>query len=131
MDDKSSQSDKTAAIKEIHNIEKTKVLLLRDLPFITRLSQYYDLTLSNSSLSNKSSNSINNKPKPIPDLLEKENKDGYQNLNPFNNDDVKDAIATITGSKLEMDNNTKPSKYNNIGDPIIEEMQRQSQTENI
>jgi hypothetical protein len=40
MDDKSSQSDKTAAIKEIHNIEKTKVLLLRDLPFITRLSNY-------------------------------------------------------------------------------------------
>ena len=54
MNDKSSLSDKTAVMKEIHNIEKTKVLLLRDLPFITRLSKYYDLTLSNSSLSIKS-----------------------------------------------------------------------------
>ena len=45
---------KQQLIKEIHNIEKTKVLLLRDLPFITRLSKYYDLTLSNSSLSIKS-----------------------------------------------------------------------------
>ena len=52
MDDKSSQSDKTAAIKEIHNIEKTKVLLLRDLPFITRLSKYYDLNLFDNSISN-------------------------------------------------------------------------------
>jgi hypothetical protein len=50
MNDKSSQSDKTAAIKEIHNIEKTKVLLLRDLPFITRLSKYYDLTLYDNDL---------------------------------------------------------------------------------
>ena len=43
MDNESSQSDKTAAMKEIHSIEKTKVLLLRDLPFITRLSNYNDL----------------------------------------------------------------------------------------
>jgi hypothetical protein len=54
MDDKSSHSDKTAAIKEIHNIEKTKVLLPMDLPFITRLSKFNDLTLFNNSLSNKS-----------------------------------------------------------------------------
>src|SRR6476620_9170173 len=78
MNDKSSQSDKTAAIKEIHNIEKTKVLLLRDLPFITRLSKYYDLTLYNNDLPNKSSNSIDNKPKPIPDL-KKDNNERYRN----------------------------------------------------
>jgi hypothetical protein len=60
MNDKSSQSDKTASIKEIHSIEKTKVLLQRDLPFITRLSNYYDLSLFNKELSNKSSNSIDN-----------------------------------------------------------------------
>jgi len=68
-DNKSSQADKTVTIKEIHNIEKTKILLLRDLPFITRLSKYYDLTLFDNSLSDKSSNSIDNKPKPIPNGL--------------------------------------------------------------
>ena len=38
MDDKSSQSDKITSIKEIHNIEKTKVPLLRDLPITTGLN---------------------------------------------------------------------------------------------
>jgi len=42
MNNKSEPSAKTAAIKEIHNIAKTKVLLLRDLPFIMNLSKYYD-----------------------------------------------------------------------------------------
>jgi hypothetical protein len=69
MDDRSTQSDKTAAIKEIHNIEKTKVFLLRYLPFITRISKYYDLTLYNNEIPNKSSNSIDNKPKPIANSL--------------------------------------------------------------
>ena len=128
MDDKSSQSDKTAAIKEIHNIEKTKVLLLRDLPFITRLSKYYDLTLYNNDLPNKSSNSIDNKPKPIPDL-KKDNNERYRNTEDqfVDNEDIKDAIAIITGNKLNV-NNTKPNEYYNVDDPILEEMQRQSQS---
>ena len=45
MDNKVEPSAKTAVMKEIHNIEKTNVLLLRDLPFITQLSKYYDLIL--------------------------------------------------------------------------------------
>ena len=123
MDDKSAQSDKTAAMKEIHNIEKTKVLLLRDLPFITRLSQYYDLTLFDSPLSNKSSNFINNKPKPIPNLLEKENKD----LNQFDNIDANEALEILRGNKPDMNNLSKTTKYNNMDDLVLEEMRRQSQ----
>jgi hypothetical protein len=127
MCNKSSQSDKTAAIKEIHNIEKTKVLLLRDLPFITRLSNYYDLTLFNSSLSNKSSNFIDSKPKPIPDFLEKDHNDRYKDIkNQLKDESIEDAIVTITGSKLET-NITKLKEYENVDDPILEEMQRQSQ----
>lgn len=130
MNDKSSQSDKTAAIKEIHNIEKTKVLLLRDLPFITRLSNYYDLTLLNKELSNKSNPYFSdNNPKPIPNLLEKDHNEIYKDLkNRFNNESIEDAIATITGSKVDGDN-TEASKYNNIDDPVLEEMQRQSRSE--
>ena len=129
MNDKSSLSDKTAAMKEIHNIEKTKVLLLRDLPFITRLSKYYDLTLSNSSLSIKSSNSIDNKPKPIPNLLDKENKDRYENLTQFDNIDVSEALEILKGYKLDMNNNPKTTTCKNIDDPVLEDMQRQSQTD--
>jgi len=128
MDDKSTQSDKTSAIKEIHNIEKTKVLLLRDLPFITRLSKYYDLSLFNNSLDSKSDScSMDNKPKPIPNFLEKEHNTQYQNFeNQYNDDDISDAIATMTGGKLYMDNNITLRKYNNIDDPVLEEMQLQS-----
>jgi|tagenome__1003787_1003787.scaffolds.fasta_scaffold20317670_2 hypothetical protein len=127
MDDKSSHSDKTTAIKEIHNIEKTKVLLLRDLPFITRLSKFYDLTLFNNSLSDKSdSYSMDNKQKPIPKLIAKEHNDGYESFeNQFDNIDVNKALEILTDSKLDMDNNTKLCKYNKIDDPIIEEMHRQ------
>ena len=45
MNSKSENSVKIAANKELHNLVKTKVLILRDLPFITRISKYYDLTL--------------------------------------------------------------------------------------
>src|SRR6187401_3456277 len=116
MDEKSEPSAKTAAIKEIYNIEKTKVLLLRDLPFITRLSKFYDLTLFDNSLDNKSdSYSIDNKLKPIPNLLEKDHKDECQNFETqFDNVDVNKALETLSGSKLDIDNNIKISKYNKI-----------------
>jgi hypothetical protein len=131
MDDKSSQSDKTAAIKEIHNIEKTKVFLLRDLPFITRFSKYYDLTLFNNSLSNKSdSYLLNNKPKPIPNLLGKDNKDEYQNFENQFDDDVSEALELMSGNKLDV-NNSKTNYHKNINDSIIEEMRRQSQIDNL
>jgi hypothetical protein len=130
MNNKSDPSDITAAIKEIHNLAKTKVLLLRDMPFITRLSKYYDLTLFNNSLPSKFiSNFINNKPNSISNLLEKEHKHTYKSFeNQFNNDDIKDTIATIDGRK-EI-NNRAFDKHNNIDDEIIEEMQRQSQVYN-
>ena len=53
MNYKSENSVKIAAVKELHNLVKTKCLLLRDLPFITRISKYYDLTLFDNSLSSK------------------------------------------------------------------------------
>jgi len=56
---KSENSEKIAAIKELHNLVKTKALLLRDLPFITKLSKYYELTMFDNSLeSSKSASSI-------------------------------------------------------------------------
>jgi hypothetical protein len=128
MNEKSEASVKTAAIKEIHNIDKTKVLLLRDLPFITRLSKFYDLTLFNSSLSNKSSNFLDNKLKPISNFLDKDNKNRSQNFeNQFvDNVNVNEALEILSGNK-RWEDNTKPSKYHNIDDSVLDEMQRQSQ----
>ena len=36
--------EKVQILKELHNLTKTSVLLLRDLPFVTNLSKYYDLS---------------------------------------------------------------------------------------
>ena len=57
MNSKSEYPVKIAAVKELHNLVKTKVLILRDLPFITRMSKYYDLTMFDNSLANSSKSS--------------------------------------------------------------------------
>ena len=36
---------KVAAYKELHNMSKTSVLLLKDLPFVMNLSKYYDVDI--------------------------------------------------------------------------------------
>lgn len=43
ISDKSDPDTKLNCYKELHALTKTLVLLLRDLPFITQLSKYYDI----------------------------------------------------------------------------------------
>lgn len=43
LSDKSDSMTKLNCYKELHSLTKTLVLLLRDLPFITQLSKYYDI----------------------------------------------------------------------------------------
>ena len=73
---------------------------------------------------------MDKKPKPIPNLLEKDHRDKYQNFeNQFvDNIDVNEALEILRGSKLNINNNSKTIDYKNIDDPVLEEMQRQSQT---
>ena len=59
MNSKSGYPEKIAAVKELHNLVKTKCLLLRDLPFITRISKYYDLTLFDNIISGSSKHLLN------------------------------------------------------------------------
>jgi hypothetical protein len=44
MNPKTEALAKITAFKELHNLTKTAVLLLKDLPFIMNLSKYYDLS---------------------------------------------------------------------------------------
>jgi hypothetical protein len=44
MNPKTEALVKITALKELHNLTKTAVLLLKDLPFIMNLSKYYDLS---------------------------------------------------------------------------------------
>ncbi len=43
MDQDTSNMEKVQITKELHNLTKTYTLLLRDLPFISNLTKYYDL----------------------------------------------------------------------------------------
>jgi hypothetical protein len=109
MNSKSGYTEKTAAVKELHNLVKTKVLILRDLPFITRMSKFYDLTLFDNSMDSSSKSSSNFRTNKNSDNQVNYNnaiKDNSQfiatlnNQNNYNNyDDVmKDMQAQIHGS---------------------------------
>jgi hypothetical protein len=42
MDSKVDHSVKVQAMRELHSLSKTYTLLLKDLPFVTNLTKYYD-----------------------------------------------------------------------------------------
>jgi len=49
-------------------------------------------------------------------------------LSQFDNVDTNEGLEILSGNKLDMNNNNfKTTDYKNIDDPILEEMQRQSQ----
>jgi len=68
-DPDTTNMEKVQITKELHNLTKTHVLLLRDLPFVTNLSKYYNLDLtdtkynktreSQNGLANENNNSDN------------------------------------------------------------------------
>ena len=105
MNSKSEHSVKIAAVKELHNLVKTKVLILRDLPFITRISKYYDIAMLDNSLANnsKSSSTSTN----FRDNKSSDNQFGYKNA-------IKDSHITDT-----------INSHNNYDDDVMKAMQAQ------
>jgi hypothetical protein len=54
-DKKTTQSERIQITKELHSLTKTYTLLLRDLPFVSNLTNYYDIGFFNSIKKNNSS----------------------------------------------------------------------------
>jgi hypothetical protein len=106
LNSKSGYPEKTAAVKELHNLVKTKCLLLRDLPFITRISKYYDLTLFDNIISGSSKTS--SKYTNFRDNKSSENQFNYKNTI----EDNSRLMDTINGS-------------NNYDDELMESLQAQ------
>ena len=52
MDSKVDMNSRIQATKELHSLSKTSVLLIRDLPFVTNLSKFYDQDMLNSNYNN-------------------------------------------------------------------------------
>ena len=118
MNPKVETSVRVMATKEIHSIIKTGVLLLRDLPFITNLSKFYDLSeLDPDKKGLKKLQYVKDRNNPNSyDPLKKEfNKSDFDGLN---SSLVHNIIHNITDKK----------RIDNVDADVIEEMQSQIQT---
>ena len=88
MDTKAEMSCRVQATKELHSLSKTSVLLLRDLPFVTNLSKFYDENMLNSNYNNiiqsKNVYSNRNTQEIAKDSIQKKDFDKPENPdNPF------------------------------------------------
>jgi len=116
-----SNLEKVQTLKELHNLTKTTTLLLRDLPFVTNLSKYYNLELADPNY-NKT----------------KETQTAQSNED--NNDDEKEIIEQKVSERLKKmmyesalfkskEQNTTASNTfisgDEISDKVSEEMQKQ------
>jgi hypothetical protein len=52
MDSKVDMNNSIQAIKELYSLSKTSTLLIKDLPFVTNLSKFYEEDIINSSYNN-------------------------------------------------------------------------------
>ncbi len=112
MDSKTDHPTRIQAFKELHNLSKTYTLLIKDLPFITNLSKYYDKDILESNYSYNDSLYSN-----------KNNQDIQKNQFYFN--DVEDGKSISDDNGLKVDNKN-PSKYKQIDDEIMEDIQAQT-----
>lgn len=128
MDSKTSQSEKIHTIRELHSLTKTYVLLLKDLPFVTNLSKYYDPDMLNSSyvyplhskgtISNK--NDLDRGRNPI----ERKNIEKPENSgNPFEYNFIKE--YTKEDNAPEENNCKSPNEHKQVDDKITATMQAQ------
>jgi hypothetical protein len=128
MDLKTTRETRIQAFKELHNLSKTYTLLKKDLPFIPNLSKYYDKDIiysnyTDSSCSRTYSNNRNRLRGKNLDV-EKHSNNLESSDNHFNFNDFKDIEALEDKSGLKIDNKD-PSKYKQIDDKIMEDVQRQ------
>jgi hypothetical protein len=129
MDSKTIQETKIQAFKELHSLSKTYTLLIKDLPFVTNLSKYYDKDILNSNYndfkySKITYSNINNQTLDKNLINEKNLSRPESSDNQFDFNDIKDENTLLDHSGLKVD--TKDSnKYNNIDDEVMKSMQSQ------
>ncbi len=129
MDLKTTQETKIQAFKELHSLSKTYTLLIKDIPFVTNLSIYYDKDILNSNYNDfkysKITHSNNNNQTLDKNLINEKNLSRPESSdNQFNFNDIKDENALLDHSGLK-DDRKDSDKYNQIDDKIMEDMQRQ------
>ena len=126
MDSKAEMYSRIQATRELHSLSKTSVLLLRDLPFVTNLSKFYDENILDSNYKNitpsKNAHSNMNGNQTGKNLIQRTDFNSENLSIPFNYD-----ISKNDKKENELENNnTNPShKYKQVDDEVMENMQSQ------
>jgi hypothetical protein len=113
MDSKTKHYTRIQAFKELHNLSKTYTLLIKDLPFVTNISKYYDKDILNSNydnslqskkiFANNNNQTLNNNLINEKNLSRPENSDNQFNFN-----------GIIDGKSIPDDNGSKVDKKDSI-----------------
>ncbi len=122
MDPNITNMEKIQTIKELHNLTKTYTLLLRDLPFVTNLSKYYDLELAEhdynmtrGSQTDQSSKDYNNDDKVI---IEQKVSERFKKL-------IDESALFSSEQKRNMGIIGPMNEEEKITDQVMEAMQKQ------
>ena len=129
MDPNTPKETKIMASKELHSLSKTYTLLIKDLPFVTNLSKFYDESVINANYNNmaqsKNAYSNRNNHESVKISLQTKDFDKPEKIdNPFGINGVADGKTLTDESGLKADNKPQ-SKYKKLDDEIFEDMQRQ------
>ena len=121
MDSKAEMYSRIQATKELHSLSKTSVLLLRDLPFVTNLSKFYDEDMLNSNYNNitqsKNEYSNRNTQEIVKDSIQRKDFNKPENLdNPFDFNGINGGKTLVDENGLKVDKN--PNKYKNLDDEV-------------
>ncbi|HEX5185984.1 MAG TPA: hypothetical protein VFV86_03760 [Nitrososphaeraceae archaeon] len=113
--------EKVQVIKELHNLTKTSVLLLRDLPFVTNLSKYYNLGLTETH--------YNMTGELQKDKLNKDNIDEKEIIEQKVSERLKKMVDEsglfISENRSTTDTTTQMNGPRKITDLVMEDMQKQ------
>ena len=127
-DPNTTKETKILATKELHSLCKTYTLLIKDLPFVTNISKYYDKDILDSSYANslhsKGIYSNNNDRDTERNPIERKAFDKPENPdNPFEFNNIK--VDTKEGNAAEDNIRESPNEHKQIDDKINETMQAQ------
>jgi hypothetical protein len=128
MDSKTEHYTRIQALKELHSLSKTYTLLIKDLPFVTNLSKYYDKDILISNYTDSSSSrtySNNNNRLTCKNLDVEKHSNKLESLdNQYIFNDMKDENALLYDRCLKIDSRDS-SKYKQIDDDVMKAMQAQ------
>lgn len=119
LDTNASRMEKISATRELHNLSRTELLLLRDLPFVTNLSRYFnqDLIKANFHQQHDSQNSVENK-KDEKEVIEQKVSERFRQM-------VDESALFTPDQKRKMGINESTEGEEKITDHVMDDMQKQ------